>query len=259
MIAIDEIAYNSSISKINPKSKIAFGVIPLILCICFNAYSVSTITMLIMAIMTIKSSKIKFRQYIYLLLIPFSFLILGTITIIFGRYAQTEELLIGFSLYNYKYGISILSLKTGGLLIFKALGSVSCMYFIALNTSMNDILSTLRSLKLPDILVSLMELIYRYIFVILEEVSKIRIAQDSRLGYKDFKTSIKSAGVLAGSLFLRTYLKCDRIYAALESRGYDGELKTIKQTYLPSRKMLVLCVITSLILIIFGILERGIF
>jgi cobalt/nickel transport system permease protein len=259
MIAIDEIAYNSKISKTNPKIKIAFGIIPLFICIFFNAFSVSILAIFIMGIVTLKYSKITFKKYIFFLLIPFSFLILGTITIIFNRFEQTEQLLIGFSLFGYKYGITQTSLKAGGLLILKALGTVSCMYFVALNTPMNDIIKALQDFKVPNILISLMELIYRYIFVILEETNKIRIAQDSRLGYIDFKTSIKSLGTLIGTLFLRTYLKCDKIYQALVSRGYEGDIKTIKQKYLPSRKILVFGIITSLILIFFGVWERGIF
>lgn len=255
MLAIDELAYRSKLSKTTPKAKIAFGVVPLVLCQCWSSFSVSIATILIMGVVTIKCAGISVVKYIHLLSIPFGFLILGTVTIIFGRYAQGTPVLFGFQLSGFTYGMTIQSLLFGLRIILKAFGAISCMYFISINTSMNDLLSALRSFKVPNLLVSLMELIYRYIFVFLEEAARMRTAQNSRLGYINFKTSINSLGQLIGTLFLRAYIRSDRIYSALQSRGYEGEFKALKQDYLPSSRMYAYSILLGCVLMATGFLE----
>lgn len=256
MLEIDDLAYRSKLSKITPKAKMVFGVIPLVLCLGLNSFSVSFATVLIMGVVTISFSGISPARYLRLLSIPLGFLALGTVTIIFGRYEHYTPVLVGFHLFNHTYGVTTASLLYGLRIVLRAFGAVSCMYFISVNTPMNDILGALRSFGVPDLLISLMELIYRYIFVFLEEAHRMRTAQDARLGYINFRTSVNSLGQLIGTLFLRAYIRCDKIYAALQSRGYEGEFKTVKQEYAPSIKMYVYSVLLGLILTATGLLER---
>ena len=76
-----------------------------------------------------------------------------------------------------------------------------------------------------------MELIYRFIFVLTETASRIRLAQESRLGYQGLRRSLSSLGTLASMVFLRAWRKADRVYTALESRGYSGSLVTLSGGY----------------------------
>ena len=76
-----------------------------------------------------------------------------------------------------------------------------------------------------------MELIYRFIFVLTETASRIRLAQESRLGYQGLRRSLSSLGTLASIVFLRAWRKADRVYTALESRGYSGSLVTLSGGY----------------------------
>ena len=59
----------------------------------------------------------------------------------------------------------------------------------------------------------------------------MKTAQNSRLGYVTFERSVHSAGQLIASLFLRVYIKCDRVYDALESRGYTGDFQQLEKQY----------------------------
>ena len=113
----------------------------------------------------------------------------------------------------------------------KSLGAISAMYFLALNTPMTDVTLGLRRLKVPGLMIELMDLIYRFIFVLWETAANIRTAQDSRLGYTGFRRSIASLGGLSSMVFLRAWNKADAIYSALESRGYTGALNTVAGDY----------------------------
>lgn len=63
------------------------------------------------------------------------------------------------------------------------------MYFLALNTPVTDVTMALERMHVPHLLVELMELIYRFIFVLTETASRIRLAQESRLGYQGLRRS----------------------------------------------------------------------
>lgn len=256
MIKIDDYAYSSSVVNELPRNKLIFGFIPLVICLFANSFFASIITIALMAFMSVKNTKISYNKYLKLILIPFGFLIVGTITIIFSKYPIEHNVLFGFHIKSNVYGVDYVSLMYGLKLIFRALAAVSCMYFISLTTPMNDVLYSLQKIRVPKLIISLMELIYSYIFVLLDEASKMRIAQSSRLGYISFKTSIKSTGELIGMLFLRTYMRCDNIYSALESRGYTGELKTLEKEYQNNKNLINITVLNTVILILVTILER---
>jgi len=76
-----------------------------------------------------------------------------------------------------------------------------------------------------------MELVYRYIFVLLEIAAQIRNAQECRLGYATLKTGLYSMGQLISNLFIRAYRQAERTYIAMESRGYTGEIRTLGIAY----------------------------
>lgn len=56
---------------------------------------------------------------------------------------------------------------------------------------------------------------------------RIQVAQKSRLGYQSIPQSLRSAGMLAGMVLLRALRRGDRVYTALESRGYTGQIATL--------------------------------
>ncbi len=250
MLKIDVIAYNSPLKKINPSLKLITGFMPLILCLCLNSFGVCIFTLCVMAYLSVEKGRVNIKQYLRLLCVPLSFVILGTVTVIFGQHSLSEPLLLGFTTLTNGYGITRASLGFGMLLIIKALACVSCMYFISLNTPMNQLQSYFRKLKFPKIFITLTELIYRFIFVILEQSRKIKTAQQSRLGYTGFKNSIKSSGILIGSVFIKTQSRCDNIYNALQSRGYDGEIKTLTKKYENSPQLIIITVIVSCLLLL---------
>ena len=113
----------------------------------------------------------------------------------------------------------------------RALCVVASMYFLALTTPVVDLTKGLRRLHVPALMVELMELIYRFIFTLTDGADRIRVAQKSRLGYGTARRTIDDAGVLASMVFLLAWRQGNRVYAALESRGYTGTLATLSRDY----------------------------
>jgi len=99
-----------------------------------------------------------------------------------------------------------------------------CLYFLALTTPMIELFAVLKAARLPESLIELSMLIYRYIFVFLDMALCIRYAQTIRLGYSNFRRSINSIGMLASTLFIRSWEQGDKLFLAMNSRCYDGKM-----------------------------------
>lgn len=228
MFIIDKLAYSSKLRYKNPAVKAAFAVGSLLICVGARSFVISFIILMIMGGLTVLSGRISVLRYIGLLMIPFSFLALSTLAIVFNLSEQP------LNLFNIPIGsvylvVSQNSLREGVLLVVVALASVSCLYFLTLSTTMIDLLALLQRLRCPKLMVELMMLIYRYIFVVLDMASAISTSQKCRLGNKDFMTELRSVGQLLAVLLIRSLKKSSLLYDAMESRCYDGDIRVLNE------------------------------
>ncbi len=259
MNQIDSIAYHSKITWIDPKAKLCFALISLCFCIGCRGILTGAFILLVTSGATLYFAQLSLRRYLHFLSIPLGFLLVGTLTIFVSVYPAEEALLAGISIGRSQIGISAQSLEEGLRLCSTALGAVGSMYFLSFNTPMTSLFALFRKSPLPEIVVSLMELIYRYVFVLWEEAATMKTAQEARLGYQGIRRSIASLGTLTGTLFFRAYQRCDRIYSALESRGYQGgDLEALQEEYLPGGIWYGAAVLTALLCLGIRFLERGI-
>lgn len=121
---------------------------------------------------------------------------------------------------------------TGGLrrgleLAARILGGMGVLLFFSLSTPLPELMRAARFFRCPAVLVELALIMYRYIFLLLEEGGRIRNAQKARLGFVDLRAVLRSAGILGGMLVLRTYDRAERSFAAMRCRGYRGALTAV--------------------------------
>lgn len=120
--------------------------------------------------------------------------------------------------------------------------SVQMAILLVATTRFPDLIHALEHLKVPAILTTIIAFLYRYLFVLTDEVHRMIRARESRSGAV---TGIRSgggvlwrakiAGNMAGQLFLRSYERSDRIYNAMLSRGYAGHLYTLNPHEMKSK------------------------
>jgi cobalt/nickel transport system permease protein len=250
MISIDKLAYISELRKINPMEKFLFSIITMIVSISLNNIACSIIVILVTGIITIIKGKIPAKNYGELMLIPFTFLIIGIATIAIITIGKNQEVLFSITVFNIKLGCTRESIIAASKIFLKALAAVSCLYFLALSTPIFEILIVLRRLKAPKLFVELMGLVYRFIFVLLDTANMIFISQSSRLGYSTIRTGYNSLGKLITSLFISSYKRSQDIYTAMESRCYDGEINLIEQNYKVSYKSIFLIILLEIFLLV---------
>ena len=103
----------------------------------------------------------------------------------------------------------------------------SALLLIA-TTSFPGICLAMQRLGIPDIFVSQLLFLYRYLFVLTEETMRIARARDMR-SYGRKGRGIKTFASLVGTLFLRTIERAERIYRAMLSRGFNGTIHSSRR------------------------------
>lgn len=250
MISIDKLAYISQLRNVNPVEKFVFSILTMILCILLNNIVYSIIVIFFMGIITVFKGTIPIVSYIKLMSVPLVFLVIGTVTIAINIIENTNDILFSFSILNVTLGCTKDSILMSSKIFFKALASVSCLYFLTLSTPIFEVLMVLRKMRVPKLFVELMGLIYRFIFVLLDTANMIFISQNSRLGYSTMKTGYNSLGKLVTCLFISSHKRSQDIYTAMESRCYDGEINLIENSYEISYKNILLMIIIQIVFIL---------
>jgi cobalt/nickel transport system permease protein len=120
------------------------------------------------------------------------------------------------------YELGPLTVHEAGLLTFAAvsakavIGTASAV-LLGLTTSFPAVLRGLEALRVPRLFVLVAAFMYRYLFVIVEEVTRMRSALAAR-GYRP-RNALQAK---VHALFLRTYARGERVYLAMLARGYRG-------------------------------------
>ncbi len=94
---------------------------------------------------------------------------------------------------------------------------------------MSSIIGVLRRARCPNVLISLMFLIYRYIFILLSMHHTMRDAAASRLGFTDYRTSVRTTARLYSQLLANSYRQADTNFDAMESRCYDTDIRFLER------------------------------
>ena len=224
VFSIDYYAYASRLRAWHPGFKALFSLVCLVFCIACNNVYVSLGTILLMGYITVVLGGLPLGRYLSLLTIPGVFLFFGSVAVAIGvalsPAGQYSLHLVFF--YVYCSDASILATLQ---LVARAFGAVSALYMLTLSTPASEIITVLRRIRVPRLIVELMNMIYRYIFVLMDTQCRMKNAAESRLGYCDFRTSCLSFGQVAGNLLVVSLKKGNAYYQALEARCYDGELR----------------------------------
>jgi cobalt/nickel transport system permease protein len=77
--------------------------------------------------------------------------------------------------------------------------------------------------------IELSMMIYRYIFVFLDQAAMIHSAQVMRLGDTGLKNSLNAFAMLSSVLFLRSWEQGERLIVAMDARCYSGRLDLTDQ------------------------------
>lgn len=129
-------------------------------------------------------------------------------------------------------------------ILLRYLLTASAVLALIGTTSFNRILQAFARLHLPRSFLMLLQCMYRYLFVLVEEgrsISHARLLRDPGHRFPDLRTA---RGMLA-SLFLRSWERAERVYRGMLLRGYDGELPITKSSHWRWRDLAFVVLVTA--------------
>ncbi|MDO4523030.1 MAG: cobalt ECF transporter T component CbiQ [Eubacteriales bacterium] len=221
--AIDFYAVNSKIRFLSPGFKAGVSMLALLLCLILDNPWVSVTLILSCALITTIGGGLSVHDYLSVLTIPAAFVFIGCATIVIDFSSKPAGDYHLFLHWGYLY-LTRAGIKRAVFLMLRVFGAVSCTFLMTLSTPAHELFSLTAKLPIPTLLTEMMQMIYRYIFILLEVQRNMRISAESRLGFRDMRSSYTSFGLIAANLFIVALKKANRSYDAMEARCYDGTL-----------------------------------
>ncbi len=253
---LDDWAQSNALRNTDARLKLLLGLGAILI----SVSSVTPLTPLFVAVtmslITVMLAKIPIRFYSRLLLLPLSFAMLSAGIVAFMH--GSGQTLFALDIFGLQLSIGAEGANLALLLIARTFGGMTSLFFIALTTPMIEIFAVLKSLRIPESVLELSMMIYRYIFVFLDQAAMIHNAQVMRLGDVGARNSLGSFAMLSSVLFLRSWEQGERLIVAMDARCYNGVLDLMDQSPGP-KPIEVFAVVAYLILVMaFAALTRSI-
>lgn len=136
-------------------------------------------------------------------------------------------------------------------LMIKGILTVIAIYILIITTTIDRVCMALRKIHIPEIIVMIIQLIYRYINVLLKETKRIVEAYSLRApGQKGI--NFKAWGSLPGQLLLRSIDRATDVHNSMSLRGYNFNNVRIRNYKLSSRDY-VWMIVWTLVIIAFRV------
>lgn len=106
----------------------------------------------------------------------------------------------------------------------RAVASLSVLSFLALTTTVPELVAALDDLHLPAPIVELLLLVYRGIQVLVEQSTRLHTAARLRGGFDSRRTLFRTTKLVGSSLLLSSIDRAEALETAMESRHYTGRM-----------------------------------
>jgi len=116
--------------------------------------------------------------------------------------------------------------------ITKGLISLTVVVVLLYTTPFEQLLRALRQCGVPRLLVAILAAMRRYLFVLAEELERMRRAQYARTFDCPRRLSpvtVRNGVRAVAMLFVRCSERAERVHAAMLARGFDGEIRTFEE------------------------------
>jgi cobalt/nickel transport system permease protein len=216
-------AHQNALRDVSPQLKLGLGIGLMLLALAASEPGALALVLLAAVGLTVGAARIPVGLYLRVLAIPAGFVLISSALLA----VLTQG---GLTLASIDLGFVQITVTQGGIAlaltqVLRTFAGMAALLFVAMTTPMVSLFATAARLGVPVLVVDLAMLIYRFIFVLLDEAATILDAQTSRLAYGRPKGAIRAFSMLAGAVFLRAWQSADELVLAMDARCYDGRLE----------------------------------
>lgn len=221
---LDQLSYKDTfVHRLDPRAKLIATLLFLFTVISFSKYEITALLPFFlypMILMTVGEIPFKFIFKKIIWVSPFAIFI-G----IFNPLLDSSKISLFHGLMISAGWLSFFSI------LIKFTLTISAALLLIATTSFPGVCHGLRQLGLPSLFVSQLSFLYRYIFVLMEETMRIVRARNMR-SYGERGRDMKTFVRIVGTLFIRTVERAERVYFAMLSRGFQGDMPSLKRFHI---------------------------
>lgn len=217
-------SYSGLFQKLDARTKIIFTLLFIVLITIYSSFTLFFYSF-ILILLLVALSKVNILQFLKSTVFPIPiFSILIFLPILFTPYSPLDQKLWMISLFSWSISIYVSGVQYFLLLTSRVYLAVAVVYLLKLTTTWDDLISALEKLKFPPILISLLNLTYRYSIHFLNEAYNSFLYRESRtLRKPSLLENLRMDAVQLGTLFIKGFEKGETVYFAMVSRGYTGK------------------------------------
>lgn len=173
------------------------------------------------------------------------------------RLAMPFALFAGLSnlVFNREIAFTILNIViTQGMLSFcslmlKSIFTILAVLILIATTGMDQLLYVLIGFKVPTIIVTQIMMTYRYISIITEEGYTMYQAYILRAP-REKGIKLKDMGPFLGQLMIRSFDRAERVYQAMNCRGFKGYITFSRRNEISGKGWLYILIIGGILIIL---------
>lgn len=252
---LEDIAQTNGLREVNTYLKLLAGLGAILLCLLSTSYIPPLFIAVVLSGAILFLARIDARTYCELFIVPVLFAVLSVAVIVLlsggGDVYWSWSPLPWFSL-----SITSESINEGFFVFSRVIGGMSALIFIALTTPMTDLFIVMKRCRIPEAVLDLAMIIYRSIFMIMDQLVQIYQAQVMRLAYGSFRESIESFATLCGAVFIASWESGEDLIRAMDARCYRGKFAVLGETrpveLVPVLAVAVFLTVSSLLVFISG-------
>ncbi|EGT4253084.1 energy-coupling factor ABC transporter transmembrane protein [Citrobacter amalonaticus] len=222
MTGLDRLSYQSRWFHVAPERKFLFWLLLMILAFTLPAWG-QGIELALIAGLTCWLLRISLRRWCRWMALPFGFLVVGVVTILFSISRDPQTLLVSFQVGSYWLGVTSSGLHTANETFWRSLAALAATFWLVLNLPFPQLILLLKRARIPRLLTEQILLTWRFIFILLDEAMAIHRAQTLRFGYRSLPIGYRSLAMLVGVLFTRVLIRYQQMAATLDIKLYQGD------------------------------------
>ena len=218
---LENIAQENGLREVNPYLKLMVSLGAILLCLLSGSFVAPLAIALLLSLGVLLLARVSPRTYGELFVAPLSFAFAGVLVILL--ISDGGNPLWSWTPFPWlSLTVTAASVNEGILVLSRMIGGMSALIFLAVTTPMTDLFLVMRRCRVPEPVLDLAMMIYRAIFLTLDQLVQTYQAQQMRLGYSTFGESIRSLSSLCGSVFIGSWLAGEDLVRAMDARCSAG-------------------------------------
>lgn len=222
LTGLDRLSYQSRWYHVSPVRKFWLWLAMMVLAFALPPFGQVCLLVLVAAF-TCWLLRISLWRWCRWMALPFGFLLVGVVTILFSISRESTELLWSVPVGSVWIGISHDGLLMANATVWRSLAALASTFWLVLNLPFPQLIVLLQRTRVPRLMTEQILLTWRFIFILLEEALAIHRAQTLRFGYRSLPLGYRSFAMLVGMLFTRVMMRYQQMVTVLDIKLYQGD------------------------------------